>query len=57
MSNHIVKSVSTVPEETEKKEKSYTNVIAILNDIDINKVTPLGAFETLCDLVQKVKEK
>lgn len=56
MSNHIVKSVSTAPEETEKKEKSYNNVISILKDIDINKITPLGAFETLCDLVQKVKE-
>ena len=56
MSNHIVKTVSTMPEETEKKEKSYTNVIGILKDIDINKVTPLGAFETLCDLVQKVKD-
>ncbi len=56
LSNHIVKSVSQNPEDTTKKEKSYTNVIAILKDIDINKVTPLGAFETLCDLVQKVKE-
>ncbi|MDY2695648.1 MAG: DNA mismatch repair protein MutS, partial [Eubacteriales bacterium] len=56
LSCHIVKSVSQTPEETEKKEKSYTNVIAILKDLDINKVTPLGAFETLCDLVQKVKE-
>ena len=56
LSCHIVKTVSNEPELTEKKEKSYTNVIAILKDLDINKVTPLGAFETLCDLVQKVKE-
>ncbi|MBE7074384.1 MAG: DNA mismatch repair protein MutS [Clostridiales bacterium] len=55
MSNHIVKSVSTTPHEVEKKEKSYTNIVGILKDIDINKVTPLGAFETLCDLVEKVK--
>lgn len=55
MSSHIVKSVSTQPEETEKKEKSYNNVIAILKDIDVTRVTPLGAFETLCDLVEKVK--
>lgn len=56
MSNHIVKMVSNEPQETIKKEKSYSNIIAILKDIDINKVTPLGAFETLCDLIQKVKE-
>ncbi len=55
LSNHIVKNVSQNPEETVEKEKSYTNVIAILKDIDVNKITPLGAFETLCDLVQKVK--
>ncbi len=56
LSNHIVKKVSNMPEETLKKDKSYSNVIAILKDIDINKVTPLGAFETICDLIQKVKE-
>ena len=56
LSCHIVKTVSNEPLIAEKKEKSYTNVIAILKDLDINKVTPLGAFETLCDLVQKVKE-
>ena len=57
LSNHIVKSVSSEPEQTAKKDKSYTNVIGILKDIDINKLSPLGAFETLCDLVEKVQDK
>lgn len=55
LSNHIVKKVSIEPEVAIQKDKSYNNVISILKDLDINKVTPLGAFETLCDLIQKVK--
>ena len=55
MSQHIVKSVSIEPEQTQKLDKSYTEVISIIRDLDINKITPLGAFETLCDLINKVK--
>lgn len=31
------------------------NVVGILKDLDINKITPLSAFEILADLVEKVK--
>ncbi len=55
LSNNVLKEVSLEPEETAVKDKSYTEIIGILKDLDINKVTPLGAFETLCDLIQKVK--
>jgi len=55
ISNAVVKDVSLEPEQTLEKDKSYTEVIDNLKDLDINKVTPLGAFETLCDLVEKVK--
>lgn len=55
LSNNVLKEVSLEPEETAVKEKSYAEIVGILKDLDINKVTPLGAFETLCDLIQKVK--
>ncbi len=55
LSNHVLKSTSQDVEETVKKDARYTEIIGILKDIDINKVTPLGAFETLNELVQKVK--
>ncbi|MBE7082452.1 MAG: DNA mismatch repair protein MutS [Clostridiales bacterium] len=55
MSNHIVKAVSNEPEETEKKDKSYLGIVSMLKDIDVNKLTPLSAFEIICDLVQKAK--
>lgn len=35
--------------------QSNSNVVGILRDIDLNKLTPLSAFEILADLVQKVK--
>lgn len=31
------------------------NVVGILKDLDINKITPLSAFEILADLIEKVK--
>lgn len=55
LSNHVVKAVSKEPEVTEKLDKSYMEIISILKDLDINKITPLGAFETLLDLIEKVK--
>lgn len=55
LSNNVINNASSEPEMVEEKSKSYTEIIGILKDIDINKVTPLGAFETLCDLVEKAK--
>jgi DNA mismatch repair protein MutS len=37
-------------------QQSNSKVVSILRDIDINKVTPLSAFEILADLVEKVKK-
>ncbi len=42
-------------EETKQKDTNYTEIIGILKDIDINTMSPISAFETLCDLVTKVK--
>ncbi len=42
-------------EKTKQKDANYTEVIGILKDIDINTMSPISAFETLCDLVTKVK--
>ena len=44
-------------DEVEAKEKdiNYTQIIGILRDIDINKMSPISAFEILCDLVNRVK--
>ena len=55
LSQHIVKNVSDNHEQTQKLEKSYSGVISILKDIDINRLSPLSAFEILIDIVQKVK--
>ncbi len=56
LSNHIVKNVTEISEEEVEKDKSTKEVISIIKDLDINKITPLGAFETLCDLIEKVKK-
>ncbi len=42
-------------EDTKQKDANYTEIIGILKDIDINTMSPISAFETLCDLVTKVK--
>lgn len=42
-------------QETKEKDINYTQIIGILKDIDINKMSPISAFETLCDLVNRVK--
>jgi DNA mismatch repair protein MutS len=36
-------------------QQSYSNVIGVIRDININKITPLSAFDILADLVEKVK--
>ncbi|MBO4412920.1 MAG: DNA mismatch repair protein MutS, partial [Clostridia bacterium] len=45
-----------VMQEAEEIKKSYSDVIGILNDIDINMLSPLGAFDVLVDLVSRVKK-
>ena len=43
-------------EEVKQKNVNYTEVVGILKDIDINKMTPISAFEVLCELTEKVKK-
>ena len=52
----------TIAESNLSKNSSYNqnqvanaNVIGILKDLDINKITPLSAFEILADLIEKIK--
>ena len=45
-----------VMQEAEQIKKSYSDVIGILNDIDVNMLSPLGAFDILVDLVSRVKK-
>lgn len=40
-----------------QNKKSYTDVIAILTDINIERLSPLSAFDILKDLAEKVQEK
>ena len=53
MNKTIVINTSENKEEVLKKDVSYTEIIGILKDIDMNKMSPISAFETLYDLVQK----
>ncbi len=41
--------------ETEKRNKNIVEIIGILNDLNIEKITPLSAFEILNDLIIKAK--
>lgn len=50
----IIDNVDT--EETKEKDVNYTQIVGILKDLDMNKMTPISAFETLCDLVERVKK-
>ena len=43
-------------EQTKQKDQSYTEIIGILKDLDINTISPISAFETLCDLIEKAKK-
>ncbi len=56
LSTHVIKNTSDDVDNVIQKDKTYTEIIGILKDIDMNKVTPIGAFETLFELVQKVKD-
>ena len=42
-------------ENFKENKKLNVKVVNLLKDIDINKVTPLSAFEILADLIEKVK--
>ena len=43
-------------EQTKQKDVNYTEIVGILKDIDINTMTPISAFETLCHLIEKAKK-
>ena len=43
-------------EQTKQKDINYTEIIGILKDLDMNSMTPISAFEILCDLTQKVNK-
>lgn len=42
--------------QLEQKHKQNKEVLSILNDVDINRISPLAAFELLADLVAKLKK-
>ncbi len=43
-------------EEVENIKKSYSDVIGMLEDVNVNMLTPLAAFDMLVDLVNRVKK-
>lgn len=53
MNKTIVINTSENKDAVMKKDISYTEIIGILKDIDMNKMSPISAFETLYDLVQR----
>lgn len=44
-------------EDVEQIKRSYSGIIGALEDVDVNTLTPLGAFDLLVDLVSKVKDR
>ena len=50
-------ALNTTIDKDDAKEKDirYTEVIGILKDIDINRLTPISAFEIIADLKNKIK--
>ncbi len=42
--------------QAEGNTKLALNILSILKDIDMNRVSPMHAFDVLADLVSKVKE-
>lgn len=53
LNTHIA-ALDTAP-EVEKKNKNSVEIMGILNDLQIEKMTPLSAFEILNDLINKAK--
>ena len=55
VNKNLVKEVESVNPEAEKRNKNVTEIMGILNDLNIEKMTPLSAFEILNDLITKAK--
>ena len=53
INRELVLESSDNSSEIFEKDTNYKEIVGILKDIDINKVTPLGAFDVLCDLIKK----
>lgn len=53
----ITTSNEDLKQKNEEKKKNYAKIIGILQDIKIENVTPLAAFEILNDLVEKIKKE
>jgi len=51
----LANSQTEKSQETQEKNVKHNEIEAILNDININKISPIDAFEILQDLVKKVK--
>ena len=55
VNKNLVKEVESVNPEAEKRNKNVTEIMGILNDLNIEKMTPLSAFEILNDIKTKTK--
>ena len=55
VNKNLVKEVESVNPEAEKRNKNVTEIMGILSDLNIEKMTPLSAFEILNDLITKAK--
>lgn len=54
VNKNLFEEVENSP-ENEKRNKNITEIMGILNDLNIEKMTPLSAFEILNDLITKAK--
>lgn len=54
VNKNLFEEVENSP-ENEKRNKNITEIMGILNDLNIEKMTPLSAFEILNDLIAKAK--
>lgn len=62
LENSDIATNLALPTKTDNKEKpvqvkSYTDVISILRDIQIERLSPLSAFDILKDLAERVQSK
>jgi DNA mismatch repair protein MutS len=54
--NHRISEQNlSVNENFEEIKQSNSKIVGILKDIDINKISPLTAFDILADLIEKIK--
>ncbi|MBQ9786017.1 MAG: DNA mismatch repair protein MutS, partial [Clostridia bacterium] len=56
LSKSVIDNVSLSPEKTAETAQVNLEIVGILKDLDINRISPLSAFETLCDLINKVNK-